>query len=57
MTNFGFFQLTEKIVEDQCDEVYWMDDILDFLDGKQELYSNFWHQLHPKKLYRLWMCL
>jgi hypothetical protein len=39
------------------DEDYWMVDILDFLDGKQELYSNFWHTLDPKRIYRLWTCL
>ena len=39
------------------DESYWLDDILDFLDGKQELYSNFWHRLDPKMIYRLWTCL
>lgn len=39
------------------DEEYWLDDILDFLDGKQELYSNFWHKLDSKKVYRLWTCL
>ena len=41
----------------QIDELYWFDDILDFLDGRQELYSNFWHQLNPKTIYRLWTCL
>jgi hypothetical protein len=39
------------------DEDYWIDDILDFLDGKQDLYSNFWHKLDTKKVYRLWTCL
>ncbi|MBP9779830.1 MBL fold metallo-hydrolase [Candidatus Gracilibacteria bacterium] len=39
------------------DEVYWLLDILDFLDGKQELYSNFWHKLEPNMIYRLWTCL
>ncbi|MDD2693613.1 MAG: MBL fold metallo-hydrolase [Candidatus Gracilibacteria bacterium] len=41
----------------QVDEDYWLLDIVDFLDGRQELYSNFWHRLDPKKIYRLWMCL
>lgn len=41
----------------RIDEDYWMLDILDFLDGKQELYSNFWHILDPKRIYRLWTCL
>ena len=39
------------------DEDYWLLDIVDFLDGRQELYSNFWHRLDPKKIYRLWTCL
>ncbi len=39
------------------DEDYWLYDILDYLDGRQELYSNFWHQLDPKRIYRLWTCL
>ena len=41
----------------KIDEDYWLLDVLDFLDGKQELYSNFWHQLDPKMVYRLWTCL
>lgn len=39
------------------DEEYWLLDVLDFLDGRQELYSNFWHKLDPKRVYRLWTCL
>jgi hypothetical protein len=39
------------------DEDYWLSDILDYLDGRQELYSNFWHTLDPKRIYRLWTCL
>lgn len=39
------------------DEDYWLTDILDYLSGRQELYSQFWHTLHPKRAYRLWMCL
>lgn len=39
------------------DEEYWLIDILDFLDGKLEMYSSFWHNLDPKKIYRLWTCL
>jgi hypothetical protein len=41
----------------RIDESYWLEDILDFLDGKQELYSNFWHKLEPNIQYRLWTCL
>lgn len=45
------------ISKTRVDEEYWIEDILDFLDGKQELYSNFWHTMDPKKIYRLWTCL
>ncbi len=41
----------------RMDESYWLEDILDFLEGKQDLYSNFWHKLEPKTIYRLWTCL
>jgi hypothetical protein len=41
----------------KLDESYWLDDILEFLDGRQELYSNFWHRLDQKMIYRLWTCL
>ncbi len=41
----------------RMDESYWLEDILDFLEGKQELYSNFWHRLEPNMQYRLWTCL
>ena len=41
----------------RIDEDYWLFDILDYLDGRQELYSNFWHTLDPKRIYRLWTCL
>ena len=39
------------------DEEYWLLDVLDFLEGKLEMYSSFWHVLDPKKIYRLWTCL
>jgi hypothetical protein len=41
----------------KIDEDYWFSDILDFLEGRQEMYSSFWHRLDPKKVYRLWTCL
>ncbi|MBC7498405.1 MBL fold metallo-hydrolase [Candidatus Gracilibacteria bacterium] len=41
----------------RIDEDYWLPDILDYIDGRQELYSNFWHTLDPKRIYRLWTCL
>lgn len=39
------------------DESYHLGDLLDALDGRQDLYTNFWHQLDPKKVYRLWTCI
>lgn len=53
----GFIEVSEAGTVSKVDEEYWMDDVLDFLDGKQELYSNFWHTLDAKKVYRLWICL
>ena len=41
----------------ESDEEYFLLDVLDFLDGKQELYSNFWHKIESKKTYRLWTFL
>lgn len=38
-------------------EDYWANDLEDFLDGRQELYSNFWHKLRKDKTYRVWTCL
>jgi hypothetical protein len=41
----------------RIDEDYWLSDILDYLEWQQELYSNFWHILDLKRIYRLWTCL
>lgn len=41
----------------KSDEEYFLLDVLDFLYGRQELYSNFWHKLDTKKVYRLWTFL
>lgn len=41
----------------KIDEDYYLTDILDFLEGRQEMYSSFWHVLEAKKVYRLWTCL
>lgn len=38
-------------------EDYWANDLDDFLEWHQELYSNFWHKLDPKKTYRVWTML
>lgn len=53
----SLFSEVSYIPKMRIDEDYWLSDVLDFLDGKQELYSNFWHILDPKKIYRLWTCL
>lgn len=47
----------EKISPKNANECYFHRDFIDFLEGRQELYSNFWHTLDPKKKYRLWTCL
>ncbi len=41
----------------KIDEDYYLLDMLDFLEGRQEMYSSFWHSLDPKRAYRLWTCL
>lgn len=43
--------------ENVCQEDYWMNDLEDFWNGSQELYSNFFHLLDPKRTYRLWNML
>lgn len=42
---------------DYFDEDYYANDLMDFYNGKQELYSNFWHKLTPWKWYRFWTML
>lgn len=39
------------------DEDYWANDLEDFFEGTQELYSNFLHKLDSDKGYRLWTVL
>ena len=39
------------------DEDYWANDIDDFYNGSQELYSNFLHTLSTGKSYRFWTAL
>jgi hypothetical protein len=45
------------VLDMQIDESYWLLDVVDFLEWRQELYSNFWHKLDSKTIYRLWTCL
>lgn len=51
------FEMVKDFDQKMVDEDYFASDILDFLEGRQELYSNFLHSLDPKKTYRLWTCL
>ncbi len=51
------FEQREYVEWMNIDEDYYANDIDDFLSWKQELYSNFWHKLDPKKQYRLWTVL
>ena len=52
----GFIQVISS-PDMRIDEDYWLLDVLDFLGWRQELYSNFWHTLTRKRIYRLWTCL
>jgi hypothetical protein len=51
--SFKFTELKEN-KEDKYNEDYFANDIEDFYDWKQELYSNFLHKLEKWKAYRLW---
>lgn len=50
---FERLEKTSKIY----DEIYWIDDIIEFLEWYQELYSNFLQYLEPGTSVRLWSCL
>ncbi len=41
----------------RTDETYYLGDIVDFYEGRQDLYSSFWHRLNPDTMYRLWVSL
>lgn len=47
----------ETIKNDFFNEDYWANDLEDFYNGTQELYSNFLHKLDATKGYRLWTYL
>lgn len=51
------FRLVDYIENDHYDEDYWANDLEDYYNGKQELYSNFLHKLEKWKWYRLWTTL
>ena len=54
----GKYEREEKIVElSRISEIYFLDDIADFLEGKQELYSVFVHEMQKGKSYRFWNTL
>ena len=56
--SFGSIRFEEeKGKHEDYNEDYWANDLEDFLEGTQELYSNFWHKLSPKKTYRVWTML
>lgn len=54
---FWKFNFTEVINSNYFDEDYFANDIEDFYEWKQELYSNFWHKLSNGKNYRFWTML
>lgn len=54
---FGSMKFEEISSSAHFDEDYYANDLEDFYNWKQELYSNFWHKLNPKCAYRLWTCL
>lgn len=56
--SFGSIKFEEERGKhEDYNEDYWANDLEDFLEWTQELYSNFWHKLHPKKTYRVWTML
>ncbi len=56
--SFGSIAFEEERWEHgEYNEDYRANDLEDFLEWTQELYSNFWHKLNPKKTYRVWTCL
>ena len=60
--NYFFWFWSFKFEEERgrhedYNEDYWANDLEDFLDWFQELYTNFWHTLKPKKTYRVWTML
>lgn len=57
--SFGEINFRREISEKELfyQEDYWMNDLEDFWLGTQELYSNFFHLLDPKRTYRLWNML
>jgi hypothetical protein len=56
--NFSQFNFTIKDYnKEEYDENYWANDLEDYFNWTQELYSNFHHKLEEWKWYRLWTSL
>ena len=56
--NFSQFNFIIKdFNNERYDEDYWANDLDDYYNGTQELYSNFHHKLEKWKWYRLWTSL
>ncbi len=56
--SFGSIRFEEERGKHEgFNEDYWANDLEDFLEWSQELYTNFWHKLTPKKTYRVWTML
>jgi hypothetical protein len=56
--DFSSFRFQEeKSKHTHYNEDYWANDLEDFFNWRQELYSNFLHNLNPEKTYLLWTCL
>lgn len=56
-SKIGFALEGEVTGNVRFDEDYWGNDLEDFFEGTQELYSNFLHKLDAGKGYRLWTVL
>ena len=56
-SKIGFVLEGEVSGNVRFDEDYWGNDLEDFFEGTQELYSNFLHKLDAGKGYRLWTVL
>lgn len=54
---FSKSNFSEVSNPDYFDEDYYANDLVDFYEWRQELYSNFWHKLTPGKWYRFWTML
>ena len=51
----NWFSISDN--EEDYQEIYYLQDIVDFIDWNIELYSNFWSYLEPWTNIYLWECL